>query len=91
MGRPAPGWAQRQAPVSALASIGMPAPLGFTELMARSLDTMQAQIARVQMALDINKDTPNTTKSARMFNEIGSNGVFTTPRLLSKAMAGIAV
>ncbi len=25
---------------------------GFTELMARSLDTMQAQIARVQMALD---------------------------------------
>ena len=30
----------------------MPAPLGFTELMARSLDTMQAQIARVQMALD---------------------------------------
>lgn len=44
--------AQRQAPVSALASIGMPAPLGFTELMARSLDTMQAQIARVQMALD---------------------------------------
>jgi NTE family protein len=31
-----------------------PAPrhIGFTELMARSLDTMQAQIARVQMALD---------------------------------------
>jgi NTE family protein len=31
-----------------------PAPreLGFTELMARSLDTMQAQIARVQLALD---------------------------------------
>ena len=26
--------------------------LGFTELMARSLDTMQAQIARVQLALD---------------------------------------
>ena len=26
--------------------------MGFTELMARSLDTMQAQIARVQMALD---------------------------------------
>ena len=26
--------------------------IGFTELMARSLDTMQAQIARVQMALD---------------------------------------
>lgn len=26
--------------------------LGFTELMARSLDTMQAQIARVQIALD---------------------------------------
>ncbi len=26
--------------------------LGFTELMARSLDTMQAQIARVHMALD---------------------------------------
>ena len=25
---------------------------GFTELMARSLDTMQAQIARVQLALD---------------------------------------
>src|SRR5690606_14305840 len=25
---------------------------GFTELMARSLDTMQAQIARIQMALD---------------------------------------
>ncbi|MFD0738811.1 patatin-like phospholipase family protein [Lysobacter koreensis] len=27
-------------------------PVGFTELMARSLDTMQAQIARVQLALD---------------------------------------
>ena len=26
--------------------------IGFTELMARSLDTMQAQIARVQLALD---------------------------------------
>ena len=26
--------------------------LGFTDLMARSLDTMQAQIARVQLALD---------------------------------------
>ena len=26
--------------------------LGFTELMARSLDTMQAQISRVQLALD---------------------------------------
>lgn len=26
--------------------------LGFTELMARSLDTMQAQVARVQLALD---------------------------------------
>ena len=26
--------------------------LGLTELMARSLDTMQAQIARVQLALD---------------------------------------
>lgn len=44
--------AQRQASSPTLASIGMPAPLGFTELMARSLDTMQAQIARVQMALD---------------------------------------
>ncbi|ATE73656.1 hypothetical protein [Lysobacter capsici] len=29
-----------------------PREMGFTELMARSLDTMQAQIARVQMALD---------------------------------------
>ncbi len=29
-----------------------PRQIGFTELMARSLDTMQAQIARVQMALD---------------------------------------
>ena len=29
-----------------------PRELGFTELMARSLDTMQAQIARVQLALD---------------------------------------
>ncbi|MFC0676629.1 patatin-like phospholipase family protein [Lysobacter korlensis] len=27
-------------------------PFGFSELMARSLDTMQAQIARVQLALD---------------------------------------
>jgi NTE family protein len=44
--------ARRQAPSSTLASIGLPGPLGFTELMARSLDTMQAQIARVQMALD---------------------------------------
>ncbi|MDQ3270204.1 MAG: serine protease, partial [Pseudomonadota bacterium] len=26
--------------------------IGFTELMARSLDTMQAQIARVHLALD---------------------------------------
>lgn len=26
--------------------------IGFSELMARSLDTMQAQIARVQLALD---------------------------------------
>ena len=30
----------------------VPRELGFTELMARSLDTMQAQIARVQLALD---------------------------------------
>jgi NTE family protein len=30
----------------------MPAHMGFTELMARSLDTMQAQIARVHLALD---------------------------------------
>ena len=44
--------AQRQAPASAMAAMGLPGPLGFTELMARSLDTMQAQIARVQMALD---------------------------------------
>ncbi|WP_046658037.1 patatin-like phospholipase family protein [Lysobacter capsici] len=29
-----------------------PREMGFTELMARSLDTMQAQIARVQLALD---------------------------------------
>lgn len=29
-----------------------PADMGFTELMARSLDTMQAQIARVHLALD---------------------------------------
>lgn len=29
-----------------------PHEMGFTELMARSLDTMQAQIARVQLALD---------------------------------------
>ena len=35
------------APVS-----GARARLGFTELMARSLDTMQAQIARVHLALD---------------------------------------
>jgi NTE family protein len=26
--------------------------MGFTELMARSLDTMQAQIARVHLAMD---------------------------------------
>jgi NTE family protein len=26
--------------------------MGFTDLMARSLDTIQAQISRVQMALD---------------------------------------
>ncbi|HZH44848.1 MAG TPA: patatin-like phospholipase family protein [Lysobacter sp.] len=32
--------------------VGDPRAIGFTELMARSLDTMQAQIARVQMALD---------------------------------------
>jgi NTE family protein len=31
---------------------GAPVRLGFTELMARSLDTMQAQIARVHLALD---------------------------------------
>lgn len=31
---------------------GAASPFGFTELMARSLDTMQAQIARVQLALD---------------------------------------
>lgn len=30
----------------------VPREIGFTELMARSLDTMQAQIARVQLALD---------------------------------------
>ena len=30
----------------------LPRQIGFTELMARSLDTMQAQIARVQLALD---------------------------------------
>lgn len=30
----------------------LPHRIGFTELMARSLDTMQAQIARVQLALD---------------------------------------
>lgn len=29
-----------------------PADMGFTELMARSIDTMQAQIARVHLALD---------------------------------------
>lgn len=44
--------AQRQAASTPMAPLGLPAPLGFTELMARSLDTMQAQIARVQMALD---------------------------------------
>ncbi|AWV06167.1 patatin-like phospholipase family protein [Marilutibacter maris] len=35
----------------ALAVEGLPG-MGFSELMARSLDTMQAQIARVQLALD---------------------------------------
>ena len=37
------------APVAAAAATWQ---FGFTELMARSLDTMQAQIARVQLALD---------------------------------------
>ena len=37
---------------AAAAGIALRHPLGFTELMARSLDTMQAQIARVQLALD---------------------------------------
>lgn len=41
-------WLARQAMGEQAAA----SPFGFTELMARSLDTMQAQIARVQMALD---------------------------------------
>ncbi|MCF7221524.1 patatin-like phospholipase family protein [Marilutibacter chinensis] len=36
----------------AAALIDVPGRMGFGELMARSLDTMQAQIARVQLALD---------------------------------------
>ncbi|MFP7722344.1 patatin-like phospholipase family protein [Lysobacter sp. A3-1-A15] len=46
-------WQRAHAGDDALAAGEQPAgDFGFTELMARSLDTMQAQIARVQLALD---------------------------------------
>lgn len=45
------GWA-RNGGMSTQATPAAGRRLGFTELMARSLDTMQAQIARVQLALD---------------------------------------
>lgn len=47
------GHAEPEAHAGNEARVAAPsAQLGFTELMARSLDTMQAQIARVQLALD---------------------------------------
>lgn len=45
-------WNARFGHDHAAASGDMPAHMGFNELMARSLDTMQAQIARVHLALD---------------------------------------
>ena len=51
-GRLARWWNARFGHDHAAAGEDMPAHMGFNELMARSLDTMQAQIARVHLALD---------------------------------------
>jgi NTE family protein len=45
-------WSARFGHEHGAANGDMSAHMGFTELMARSLDTMQAQIARVHLALD---------------------------------------
>jgi len=46
-----PSWLQRSADTPATAQATRTR-IGFTDLMSRSLDTMQAQISRVQLALD---------------------------------------
>jgi NTE family protein len=51
-GRVARWWNARFGHDHAVTGEGTPAHMGFNELMARSLDTMQAQIARVHLALD---------------------------------------
>jgi NTE family protein len=48
--------------------------LGFTDLMARSLDTMQAQIARVQMALDPPELVIRIPRDACLFYEFWRAG-----------------
>ena len=51
-GRLARWWNTRFGHDHAAGGTDLPGHMGFTELMARSLDTMQAQIARVHLALD---------------------------------------
>jgi NTE family protein len=51
-GRLARWWNARFGHDHAVGGIDVPGHMGFNELMARSLDTMQAQIARVHLAMD---------------------------------------